>query len=482
MSMLRRIAALLNHLGGQFLYEAMIRTLRGSLFIGGAAVVLTSTGAWKYLLSSFAAHDFVQASRLSVAAGPLPSVATVLIDDRGYRDYFGERSPLDRQRLLKLMQTIDAATPRARAIVVDLDLAPLPGHAQRALLDFLTRHRARWVIAAPELTAMPASPGRAYWRRALCHAGVRMGWPYIPYDFGYASTAFQFRGSLSQAAIDPAFHCDNLGSTLLRGRTGPGALRRVSVPMAPQYLRDGLVLPFGGDLGQLRALLLATSPRWVVLGGSWGKSDLQSTPLGRRYGAQLHAAAIAGHLQGERMAPLGLQILVTWLFLACVDVVIGLLYMAVERSLLSWSLLYAGHRFIVQRIWPLVLVAVVVASVLLASDASAELRVHTGYWIPSAVLGGGAIVHLVFVWNWGLNKMVRYDSVGAAWHQVVVVPIQGDWKAARHALHLLRNHSRRTPVDGELSAPRAVFELVAALSSLLIQTGLPLLAFSSALH
>ena len=69
MSLQRRVAALLHRLGGQFLYEALIRTLRGSLFIGVAAVVLTSTGAWKYLLSSFAAHDFVQASHLSLAGG-----------------------------------------------------------------------------------------------------------------------------------------------------------------------------------------------------------------------------------------------------------------------------------------------------------------------------------------------------------------------------------------------------------------------------
>ena len=97
-------------------------------------------------------------------------------------------------------------------------------------------------------------------------------------------------------------------------------------------------------------------------------------------------------------------------------------------------------------------------------------------------MGGGAIVHLVFVWNWGLNKMVRYDSVSAAWRQVVVAPIQGDWKAARHALGLLRSHARGHAVLGELSAPRASLELLAAVSSLLIQTLFPLLAFSSALH
>ena len=482
MSRASRLVALLHNLGGQFLYEALIRTLRGSLFIGGAAVVLSSTGAWKYLLSTFSAHDFVQASRLSQVVGTVPSVATVLIDDAGYRDYFGERSPLDRQRLLRLMRTIDAAAPQARAIVVDLDLAPLPGHAQRALLDFLIAHRARWVVAATTLAAQPSTPGRARWRRALCQGGVRMGWPYIPYDFGYASTVFQFAGSLSQAAIHPRLNCDNLASTLVAGRTGLAALRRVSAPMAPGYLRNGFVLPFDGDLGQLRALLQASAPQWIVLGGSWGKSDLQSTPLGRRYGAQLHAAAIAGHVRGEHMAPLGLQILVTWLFLACVDVVIGLLYLGVERHIMSWSLLYAGHRFLVQRVWPLALVGVVVVSVLLASDASAELRVHTGYWIPSAVLAGGALVHLVFIWNWGWNKMVRYDSVRAAWRQVLVAPIRDDWQAARHALHVLRCGTGGAAAEADLSAPRAALELVAVASSLLIQTMFPLLVFWSALH
>ncbi len=481
MKPLRALLAWLQRLSGQFLYEALIRTLRSSFLIGGAAVLLSSTGTWKYLVSSFAAHDFVQASQLP-AGTAVPKVATVLIDDKGYRDYFGERSPLDRARLLKLLQTIDAAVPRARAIVIDLDLAPLPGHSQKALLDWFARDPGRWVLAAPDVTANPQGPGRAAWRQALCREGVRIGWPYLPSDFGYASTMFQFAGSLSQVAADPAFGCARLAATLAGAQGGPGALRRVAAPMQPQFVRNGLVLPFDGDLGELESLLSATSPRWVVLGGSWGKSDLLDTPLGKRYGAQLHAAALAGRLGDQRMAPLLVQILVAWLFLACVDMLLGLLYRGVERMLLPWSDAYAGHRFLAQRIWPLTLVVVVMAGVLLASQASALLRVRTGYWIPSATIAAVSFINVLFVWNWGLNKLVRHDSLASAWRQVFVAPIRSDWKALLHAAALLRGHLLRVPAQGALGVPRAVVELIAALASLLIQTGFPMLVLASALR
>ncbi len=478
---MKRALAALHRLAGQFLYEALIRTLRSSFLIGGAVVLVSSTGTWKYFVSSFAARDFVQAGQWSSNSGT-SGVATVAIDDRAYRDYFGDRSPLDRARLLALLQTIATAAPQARAIVVDLDLTPLPGHAQHALLRFLAGDPRRWVLAVPLQGDSPASPERAAWQRALCRAGVRLGLPYLPTDFGEVSPLAQFDGALSQVAADPSYDCARLRATLkAAAHDGSAHLRRIAAPMSPGAVRDGLVIPFDGDLQQLGMLLQAASPRWIVLGGTWGKSDLLATALGKRYGAQLHAAALAGRLRGERVAPLLVQILVAWLFLACLDLVLGVLYRGIERLLLPWTANHAGHRFLATRIWPVTLVVMAIAAVLLASDGCALLRARTGYWVPSAMIAGVTLVNTLFVWNWGLNKLVRHASVATAWREVFVAPIVTDWSAMLHAAALLRAHARgAAPADG-LGAPRAALECVAAVASLLLQTGFPLLVLAHAL-
>ena len=154
---------------GQFWYETLIRTLRSSFLIGGAAVIVSSTGAWKYLVSSFAAHDFVVASEHppAVTGGQVVSVA---IDRRGYQGYFGDRSPLEPSRLLQLLKTVADATPRARAIVVDIDTAPWAGHPQRRLFQFFAADPRRWVLAAPGLASANDSPVREAWRQRLVYA------------------------------------------------------------------------------------------------------------------------------------------------------------------------------------------------------------------------------------------------------------------------------------------------------------------------
>ncbi len=388
-------------LAGQFWYETLIRTLRSSFLIGGAAVIVSSTGAWKYLVSSF------------------------------------------------------AADPR------------------------------RWVLAAPGLALAKDSPVREAWRQRLCTAGIRLGLPYLPTDFGYASTRFQFRGSLSQVAPDPGFDCARMRRLLQGLPRGQGQLRlpRVAAPLAPDVARQGVVIPFQGDLAQLGMLLREIQPQWVVVGGAWGRNELFDSPVGPRYGVQLQAAALAGRLRGYELAPLAVQLLVAWLFLAIMDLVLGVFYAGVEQCLDPWKQDYPGHRFLAERLWPIALVLLVSAGILTASYAAARLWMLSGYWIASPVLAAAAWVNVLFVWKWGLARPQRHDTTASAWTQVFLDPVRADWRAMRAAAGaLLAALSGDAGSPGRPGAARSLLEWLAAGASLLVQTGFPLLVIWRALR
>ena len=483
MRLLRLLWRLWGQLSGQFWYETLIRTLRSSFLIGGAAVIVSSTGAWKYLVSSFAAHDFVVASSHPPTRSA-PSVVAVAIDRTAYRGYFGDRSPLDPARLQQLLETISDAAPQARAIVIDIDTAPWSGHPQRRLVRFFAANPRRWVLAEPGLAWAGRTTRRIAWRQRLCSAGVRLGLPYLPTDFGFVSTGYQFAGGLSQVAVDPGFDCARMQRLLqtMPRSDGQLRLRRIPAPMAPDVARQGVVIPFHGDLAQLGMLLRETMPQWIVVGGAWGRNDRFDTPVGQRYGMQLQAAALAGRLRGYRLAPLAVQLLAAWMFLAVMDLLLGWLHRGVERWLDPWKADYAGHRFLAERMWPITLVVLVTAGVLVVSYAGARLWMRTGYWVASPVIAAAAFVNVLFVWKWGLSKPQRHSNTASAWKTVFVDPVRTDWGAVCAAARDLRARVSTTIASPERpGVARSLVELLAAGASLLVQTGFPLLVIWRAL-
>jgi hypothetical protein len=197
---------------------------------------------------------------------------------------------------------------------------------------------------------------------------------------------------------------------------------------------------------------------------------------------QLQAAALAGRLRGYVLAPLAVQLLVAWFFLAVMDLVLGMFYQGVEQWLEPWKADYAGHRFLAERLWPIVLVVLVTSGILAASYAGARLWMLGGYWIASPVIAAAAWVNVLFVWKWGLAKPQRHDSTASAWIQVFVDPIRADWCAAGSAAAALRQAiSAKAASGGHPGAARSVVELLAALASLIVQTGFPLLVIWRAL-
>lgn len=484
---MNRLISLLHALVGQILREVLIRTMRGSLLIGGAIMLLSSTGTWKYLASSFSAHDFGRAASVSAQDG-LPSVAVVAISDQAYEQYFSGRSPLDRRKLLELLKVIDQAAPAAKGVLVDLDLAPAQGADQGYLLKYLAEQPTRWILAEPVIQDDDNTPTRKAWRDSLCQAGVRLGLPYLPSEFGYVSSSHQFEGALSQVALDSSFNCARLAK-LLDGEAVPGAetkLTRVSAPMSPTFVDRGVVLPFQGNLSELAAMIKAANPQWIVLGGTWGTGDVMNTPMGERYGAQLHAAALEGQLQGRRQAPYVAQLFSAWVSLAVIGVVLAAVYQLLATAVLPWADKYPGHQFLAQRIWPIAMALLVFGCVLLISEVLARVHARFGFWLPTATIAGVVFGSVLFVWNWGLNKIVSQKDAGSAWKSTVVMPMQTDWNAMRAAAGAVIRRGAVAPgaEDGKpgpgLTRARAALEFLLAGASLSAQTILPVVTFVAA--
>ncbi|MDT8991520.1 CHASE2 domain-containing protein [Curvibacter sp. APW13] len=458
-----------------FLHEILLHSLRGTLLAGGMVLLVSSTGAWKYMGNSMQANDLRRAAAYSKDSIS-PSVLMVAIDDTGFDQFYGGRSPLDRKQLQRMLEVVERNAPNARGIVIDLDLSPVPGDTQEALFGFFATKPQRWVLAEPVRKRSDDTDVRRHWRERLCAAGVRMALPYLPTEFGYVVSTQQYRGSLVDVALHPDAGCARLPD-LEQGDANP-VLKRSTALMAPDYVNHGLVVPFQGDLDLLAQTVAGIDPQWVVIGGTWGVTDLLNTPMGERYGAQLHAAALQGHVQGERQASFLFQITVAWIVVALIALQIGAVQGWMKRAVDPWMESFTGHRFFKLRLWPLLLVLFVVLQVGLVSELLAVLRAHTHFWIPSAEMAVLVIGTMAFVWNWGLTDIGGHHTVSHVWHHGFLQPVKDDWASLRTAWTSLsgRSATNCTDADGNplpVSRVRAVAEITLATASLCGQTVLP---------
>lgn len=472
---MHRLHHLWQAFASHFLHEILLHSLRGSLLVGGMVMLISGTGAWKYVGNSMQAHDMRRAAVWSAHADP-SKVLVVAIDDTGFDTFYGGKSPLDRAQLQRMLNVVANSAPHAKGIVVDLDLSPVPGDAQDDLLAFFRQQPARWVLAEPVRKAEDDSPTRKAWRSALCNAGVRMGLPYLPTEFGYVLSTQQFQGALSDVALRPDAGCSMLPT---EAPIAQGTLARSSALMSPDYMQQGNVLPFQGDLALLGASIAALDPSWVVVGGTWGSSDLLNTPMGERYGVQLHAAVLDGVERGEHQASFLVQLLVAWMVVAVIGLQIDLVQGLMAKYVDPWMTSLSGHRFLKLRLWPIALAMLVFLHVTVVSELLAILHAHTQYWIGSAETVVVVMGTLVFVWNWGLTESSAHHTVSHVWHASFLEPVKEDWQSLKHALGLLLarvTHSadEKTPPVGKL---RAGIEVLLSGASLCGQTVLPTAVF-----
>lgn len=458
----------IRHFFSIFFSESIGNALRGSFLFAAVMLVMSSSGIWKYLGSTITAHELVRSAAWSVDRESEHLPLVIAVDDSGYQNLFNTRSPLPRDRMLLLLQTIAAHTRSTARVSIDIDLSPAPGQeTQQAALDaFLLQNPARWVLPAvragnPELAVQLRN-----WRLAMCARGIGFGLPYIPTEFGYPKLTYQYRNSLGDASR---------GTNKCPDPEIPFIQK--PLPLQPQFLKTGTVVPFSGDLEALASILDTINPESVVLGGAWGNNDIFATPFGDRYGVQIHAAALAGIIQGERLVPSFIELLLS---LAVVSLISTSLFYAVHslnRYATSSIPSMVGHSFFTARLKPVLLIAMVLVMLFLMMEMLAILHARTGIWVDTAQFGGYTIVCLLVDWNLGRSAPAHFQNWTATFHSSVVSPLMDDLRSISQSLRVVFKQSSVWTEAGQqivISRLRALFEGVCAFLSLMMQSVVPI--------
>jgi hypothetical protein len=466
-------------LTSQILYGVLVKTIRGSLLLMGGLMIVSGTSAWKFAESSFSAHDFVRSAHWM--GNRTTDVVTIGIDDTAYKEYFGGNSPLDRGKLLSLLQAIQNAAPGAKKIVIDLDLSPVLSDPQDHLFSLFAARKDLWVLAEPIRGPSDETEATKSWRQRLCTAGMLVGLPYLPTEFGYLNDRQQFADSLADVAVRPrtdSCRVINKNIEAAKAEDRAPAMAKLSFPMSPSYARDGMVVPFHGDLQELASALKTISPKYLVVGGFWGTGDILTTPFGDRYGAQLHAAAIDGALKDLRALPYVLNFLVMWCSLALLTIVLSVL----QKGLHSWQQHVPagmpGHQFLGDRLWPIFVILLIFGWILGLSELLAMQFAWSGVQISTAVSAAAVIVYLMFSWNFGLKQIHHELNFRATLSKTLLGPIRKDWNSVAGVAHRWMGHrgpdKAPDPKFAILASGPAALEFSLALTSLLLQSLIPM--------
>lgn len=433
----------------------VISGVRGSVWAAVLLLGLGQTSAWQYFVSTLHAHEFRQAAQDSAPGRALRMPLVIAVDEDGYRDFFQSRSPLPRDRLLALLQTVQAHTPPSTRIAVNLPVAPgaQPDPDQAALDAFWLQQAPRWVL--PAWPADPSvQPGLTQaWREGLCAQGLRFGRPGVPIDFGYPSLIHQFADSQAALLAHDRPHCAD---------PAVPALWQVQ-PLLPASLEANTVIPFQGDLDLLGQMLDALAPEAVLIGRMWGPQGLVGTPMGERYEVQVQAAALAGAWSGERMASPGLALLAAWGLLSLLWLGMSVLLPRLDRCLQPPSPEMSGHLFLSVRAKPLLIVLCVAVGVWAWVALGSAWHAATGYWVSADWACSLVLLSTLLSWNLGRAPVPLYPSPLAAWRQGVWQPLAAAWRSG-------------------LTAPAGPWqrrERVWATLALLGQGGLPLAAVAA---
>lgn len=462
----------LRQFSGVFFTQSVAHALRGSVLFAAFLLLLTSTGSWKYFGSTVTAHEMQR----SAAWAPIRDVGDVpvfvAIDDYAYENFFHAESPVSRDSMLALLKTVSEHTRPSTRVVIDIDVSPVPGQAegQRRLEGFLLQAPGKWVLPAVQSGDARLAATLAKWRNGLCASGIDFGLPYIPNEFGYPKLTHQYQHSLADAATGRGACAD------------PAAARmQKAMPLQASYLKSGLIIPFSGDLVLLAALLDSIGPTSVVLGGAWGQTDVFATPFGDRYGAQVHAAALAGSRTRERLAPSWLEVLVSWTFVSLISTILFYLSQFLSRHTDTAPASMVGHAFFSMRLKPILMFIIVSGSFLLLVELLAVLHAFSGLWINTTKLGGYMAVWFVISSNLGRSAVAPVKNWKTAFRGQILSPLRADLGSVLKSAQVVFNRSSAWPSTGwtdagaaiNVSRPRAAFEGSCALVSLLMQSAVP---------
>lgn len=450
----------------------MIRAFRASVLSSVLLMILASSGGWKYFTSTVTAHELMRSAAWTrtVDAESLPLV--IEIDDSGYEKFFNAKSPVSRERMRTLLSTIAAHTDLATRVTIDIDLSPVPGQLkeQAALQEFLFAHPDKWILPAVRGGNPEAVTNLRQWRSMMCAHGVDFGLPYIPNEFGYPKMTHQYRDSLSDASVKHGTCADP-----------DAALVQKASPLQPTYLKAGLVIPFSGDLEALASILDLVKPKAVVLGGAWGQMDVFATPFGERFGVQIHAAALAGAVSGEFLAPRWVELLLSWVFISVVTTCMYYASRFISDQTANTADNMVGHIFFGALVRPILLIGLAFTGFYFLIEALSMLHAATGFWLSATKACGTLVVCLLVPWNMGRADPAEYRNLSKAVKEEVVLPIKNDLRSLWLSAQIVSGRATQWVYNGatrSMSKGRAFFEGFCALLSLFFQSVFPVVSLA----
>ena len=451
---------------------SVIRAFRASVLSSVLLMILASAGGWKYFTSTVTAHELKRSAAWTrtVDAESMPLV--IEIDDAGYEKFFNAKSPVPRERMRALLSTIAAHTDATTRITIDIDLSPVPCQSmeQTALQEFMFVHPQKWILPSVRGGNPDAVLSLRQWRTMMCGRGIDFGLPYIPNEFGYPKMTHQYHNALSDVSVKHGTCAD------------PDApLIQKAFPLQPTYLKAGLVVPFSGDLDALAGILDLAKPKSVVLGGAWGQTDVFATPFGERFGVQIHAAALAGAISGEFLAPIWAELLLSWVFIAIVTTCMYYASRFINKHTFTTAENMVGHVFFAQLIKPILLILLILAELYLLMEALSMLHAATGFWISTTKVCGALVVCLLVPWNMGRAEPSKYRNLSKAMKDEVVSPIRNDMSSLRQSAQIISGNATRWVYpcgDLPMSKRRALFEGMCSLVSLLFQSVFPIISLA----
>ena len=455
---------------------SVTRALRASILSTVLIMVLASSGGWKYFSSTITAHELARSAAWTqtVDAKLLPLV--IEIDDAGYQRFFNAKSPVSRERMLALISTISAHSAPATRVTIDVDLSPVPGQSveQTALQNFLFINPQKWILPSVRAGNPQEAMSLQQWRTVMCRRGVDFGLPYIPNEFGYPKMTHQYKDSLSDASVRRGTCADP-----------EGPYTQKPMPLQPMYLKSGLVVPFSGDLDALAGILDMVKPKSIVLGGAWGQTDIFATPFGERFGVQIHAAALAGAINGDVLAPLWMELVLSWIFISFVTTSMYYASLFMNHEAAAGSGNMVGHVFFITNLKPIALIALSLLQLYLLMELASMLHAASGFWISTVKTIGILVVYLLVPWNLGRVEPMKYRSLHMVMKEDIALPIRLDLRSLQQSAEIIGGKSQRWNFTGgnlQMSKGRALFEGSCALISLLLQTVFPLITLSVILY
>ena len=390
--------------------EFLRRVAYGSLIGAVLVQLLINSSFWKAGGAAVSHAEAAASVALQSALDPVSTqqqqvrVVVVAIDDEVFRERFGGVSPLNRATLSEIIAEVLNSTPGTTRVGIDLDVSPLPskgardadkGYQPDSLDRLLTQNRQRLILARPD---MSTDQQTQEWVRTLegGGCGVEFADAGVIESFGLLDLSHDRAGSLAARASRPRI-ADCLAPVDINPNAGYSAKNINRTALSLSVLAEPIAISAKPGLG---ALLRTLNPSVVVLGGTWGQGDVFRTPFGERFGVHVHAAKVAGHLEGRRAVAPWVQVLLA-IFCAA---------LAVASSSMLSKRLASGYR------------PTVLAHIRPSGSASADTALVSGTveysqsstdLAPSAAFARGTLRRFV-VLLWVLGLMTGIFVLAAA--------------------------------------------------------------------